>query len=341
MKSIRCNFGDVIFDINTFNEKDYTTQLNHIKEFYIPCKLPKRDVKVIKIGYLTNKYMFEKYLEECKKRKGKYYESFENEIHKEIELPNRDCKIYLINSEEYICIKDNDTNYLILTDGRTEGIKWPFRTVREILVREREDNGNLFMHGTGVSLNGKGILILGNKGSGKTTLATDFMSEDFKEKGFISNDRVFMRDGEMSYFPIPIVVASGTIKNNKYLDSYFNRTDLFEKRKGKKYEETSDTDKVPIPLTDITEIFENVKLEARRKIGTIIFPKINLNIGASFKIEEMNEREKFTSLDRTCFTPFDSESLRLEWLRKRARSIDEIIENKYDVIQSTMKKNIC
>lgn len=60
-------------------------------------------------------------------------------------------------------------------------------------------------------------------------------------------------------------------------------------------------------------------------------------MGSSFRIEEMDTRKKYTSLDRTCFTTFDSESLRLEWIRKRKKNIDEITENKYDVIQEIMQ----
>lgn len=334
-KSIECNFGDIIFYINTFNQKDFNKQLEHIRKFYIPCKIPKKN-NIINIDYATDKYIFEKYLKECKKRKGKLYQSFENQVHKEIELQNGSKKIYLIDNEEYICIKDDEHNYKILTDGREQGVKWPFRILRELLVREREDKGNLFMHGTGISLNENGILILGNSGSGKTTLAIEMISENIKEKGFISNDRIFMKDGKMQYFPIPVVFASGTVKNNKNLDEYFKRTRLYEKMTGISYERTSNNDKVPVPLTDMDKIFEGIKLEIQRKIDIIIFPKISLDMGDSFKIEEMDTRKKYISLDRTCFTPFDSESLRLEWIRKRKKNIDEIIENKIDIIGEIM-----
>ena len=195
-KSIKCNFGDVIFYINTFKQYDYNKQLAHIKEFYIPCKVPKKEVKMVNINYSTDKYMFDKYLEECRRRKGKLYQSFENQVHKEIEVANNSKKVYLIDNEEYICIKDDECNYTILSDGREQGIKWPFRILRELLVREREDEGNLFMHGTGVSLNERGILFLGNSGSGKTTLAIKMISEDIYRRGFISNDRVFIKNGK-------------------------------------------------------------------------------------------------------------------------------------------------
>ena len=97
-------------------------------------------------------------------------------------MPNNSQKVYLIDNEEYICIKDDDYNYTILTDGREQGIKWPFRILRELLVREREDTGNLFMHGTGILLNESGILLLGNSGSGKTTLAVEMISVDIEKR---------------------------------------------------------------------------------------------------------------------------------------------------------------
>lgn len=337
-KSIMCNFGDVVFNINTFNEIDFNLQLEHIKEFYINCKVPKKEVKTININYSTDKQFFKKYLDECRARKGKLYQSFENQVHKEIEIPNTSKKVYLIDNEEYICIKDDELNYTVLTDGREEGVKWPFRILREILVREREDKGDLYMHGTGISIDDTGVLLLGNSGSGKTTLAVKMLSEDKYKRGFVSNDRVFLDNDTMRYFPIPVVFASGTAKNNQYLNEYFKRTKLFEKRTGKIYENTANNDKVPTPLTDMENIFNNIQLEAEKKVDIIVFPKINLNMGKSFRIGEMDERGKYISLDKTCFTPFDSESLRLEWIRKRKKNIDELSENKYDTIQEIIRR---
>ena len=78
-RTIECNFGDIIFHISTFKDLDYEMQMRHIKEFYIPCKLPKNDVKTININYITDKYIYEKYLEECKQRKGKLYSYIKND----------------------------------------------------------------------------------------------------------------------------------------------------------------------------------------------------------------------------------------------------------------------
>lgn len=336
-KKVCCDFGDVIYDINTYNEKDYKDQLNHIKKFYVPSKLPQKDVKEIEIDYITEEYLFKKYLDECRKREGKFFQSFDNQIHKEIELGSNK-KVYLINTEEYIGIKDDEKKYIILTDGRDEGIRWPFRIVRELLVREREDRKKLFMHGTGIDIDNNGILFLVNSGSGKTTMAVDILLKDFDFKGFISNDRVFLGNSIIDYFPIPVVIAAGTAKGNIRLNEYLVKNNLYEGFLNKKFEDAKNNDKVPIPLLDIKEIFDKTDMLPSTKLNVVAFPRINLNMNSNFVIRELNRKEKYIAMDRTCFTPFDSESLRLEWIKKRKRSIDEIVENKYDVINDTIDK---
>lgn len=333
MKQIKCKFKNLEFVISTFKEKDYEDQLEHIRKFYIdnnPSNI--KCEKIVDIAYITDEYYFKKYFEECKKRKGKFYQSFDNEIHKEVSFDNG-TKIYLINTEEYVCIKEDDNKYKIITDGREEGVKWPFRLIREILVREKEENSKLFMHGTGIILNNNGILFLGNSGSGKTTLATNLLLDDIENKGFISNDRVFLNGEEMDYFPIPIVFASGTIKNNYNLSKYFKEKEIFEKEIGKKYEEIDNNTKVAIPLVDIEKIFKNTSLTQQRDVDTIVFPRINRQLADKYEILEMSNRDKFIKLDSTCFTPFDSESLRLEWIRKRSASIEELLEKKFDIFK--------
>ena len=39
-------------------------------------------------------------------------------------------------------------------------------------------------------------------------------------------------------------------------------------------------------------------------------------------------------LNQTCFTPYDWESLRLEWLYKRRLSMNDLVENKINTIDT-------
>ena len=147
----------------------------------------------------------------------------------------------------------------------------------------------------------------------------------------------FLMIKKMDYFPIPVVFAGGTVKNNDCLSRYFEDNKIFEKKIDKEYGKINDNTKVAIPLVDIEKIFEKTKLTAQKDVEIIVFPKINKELDNKHEISEMSDREKFIRLDSTCFTPFDSESLRLEWIRKRNISIEELFENKFDTFQFLIK----
>ena len=305
------NFNNVVFTIQSNTIENLNKQINHINNFYIPYLYEKKNTNKVKISYIEDKNLYLDILKLCKGKEYKVYQSFDNQIHREYEIDNK--KYFIIDNNEYICIKYNDENYKIITDGRYKGIRWPFRIVREILVRKNEDNNGLFMHGTGLTINEEGILILGNSRAGKTTLATKLLSTE-EEINFLSNDRVFIyhdKESSMEYFPIPIVYAIGTVRNNPKLDNYFRETKILETRMGKNYETALNNDKVDVPLADISKMFDNVENTPTSKLDVIIFSKINKNKNDYIKIRELTDKEKEIKLNQTCFTIFDWDSLRL------------------------------
>ena len=212
---------------------------------------------------------------------------------------------------------------------------WPFRIIREIIVRKNEEKYGLFMHGTGVILNNKGNLILGNSGSGKTTLAIKLLNNKDNIQ-FLSNDRVFMYYNDnptIEYFPIPIVFAMGTVKNNIELDRYFKTTRILENRAGKNYERSNVNDKVDVPLTDIEKIFKSISMKPTNILNNIIFSKLNKKDKKCLNIRELSKKEKIIKLNQTCFTMYDWESLRLEWIYNRKINQNDLIENKINTIE--------
>ncbi|MDD4706347.1 MAG: hypothetical protein PHS24_03965 [Bacilli bacterium] len=323
-------FKNITFTVIADDKNEYDDQIKHISQFFIPLE----DYIVnlnenINITYNVNELMFTKLLEKTSYIEPKLYQTFENQIHSEYTINK--VKIYIINTKEYIAIKYDDNNYEILTDGRLKSIRWVFRIIREILVRKNEEKNKLFMHGTGLIIDNKGVLILGNSGSGKTTLASKLLSTNDCQKGFLSNDRIFLDNNNgvatMEYFPIPVVFAMGTVRADKYLNNYFERTSIYEKRIGKSFEDSDDKDKVDIPLTDIPKIYENVILKAVNKVDLIIFSKLDLQ----FRVETskyLSSLAREIKLNQTCFTIHDWESLRMQWIHKTNISNDQLIENK-------------
>ena len=329
-------FPNVEFNIITNNKDAYIKQLKHISQFYIPYY--GESTKIINMEYIEDINLFNNILEEAKLQKSKSYQSFTNQIHKEYEN-NIGEKYYIVDNHEYICMKESDDYYKIITNGKEEGTKWLFRVIREILVRINEENGGLYMHGTALNIDNNGILILGNSGSGKTTLATK-MLESGEEVNFLSNDRVFIYSNNretMEYFPIPIVYAMGTVKNCDALNDYFKRTRILETRTGIKYEKSSDNTKVDVPLTHLSGIFTNCEMIPTSNINLIIFSKLNKYSDKDYIIRKLTPKEQIIKLNQTCFTPFDWESLRLEWIYKRNMNMNDLVENKINTIDSIVK----
>lgn len=72
-------------------------------------------------------------------------------------------------------------------------------------------------------------------------------------------------------------------------------------------------------------------------INLIIFPKLNKDIGEDYVIRKLTSKEQIIKLNQTCFTPFDWESLRLEWIYRRNMNMNDLIENKINTIDSIVK----
>ncbi|MDD4187402.1 MAG: hypothetical protein PHX04_01330 [Bacilli bacterium] len=324
-------FENITFTVQANNYEDFNSQLRHISQFYISLSEFSNYSDKINIKYVVDVKLYEELKNKIKGKKARLYQSFENQIHAEYSMENN-TKIYLIDTEEYICIKYGDNDYETITDGRKISERWLFRVVREILVRKNEEKKGLFMHGTGLVLEDQGILILGNSGAGKTTLATRLLSGADCEKQFLSNDRVFLyssgNESRMEYFPIPVVLASGTVKNNLQLNEYFEKNNIYENKTGKPFDEAPDNAKIDIPLTDISEIFDKTSLIPIHKIDLIIFSKLNLSNNDGLTSNYLSAHPREVGLSQTCFTTHDWESLRMEWIYKRKIKHDQIIEDR-------------
>ena len=332
MKYIECNLPDINFIISIPNEF-YEQGCKKIFESIIPYK--SNSNRYINIEYNVNKIEFEGLVKGIKNCDGNIHDSFIHQKHKEIQIKNE--KYFLVDTEEYICIKTNDLNYKILVgENNDTSLNWIVRIIRELYLREKEDKEYAFMHGTGLKVNNKGILILGTSGSGKTTLAVKLLEIKGK-KAFLSNDRVFINeDGNMDYFPQAVTYAMGTVKNNEHLDKYFRETKILEKRKKMDYENVAYNIDCNTPLSDVASIFQDTKMLARTRIDAIIIPQFIKEIKKA-EVIDMSNTEMKKILEETNFTPDDTETLRKPWLRKRYLKRNELLEIRKYLIDYAIK----
>lgn len=84
----------------------------------------------------------------------------------------------------------------IVAAEQAELVQWTPRLVREVITSELEADGWRLLHAAAVSVNGRGALIVGRKGSGKTASALALAASG---AALLSNDRVLVceRDGDV------------------------------------------------------------------------------------------------------------------------------------------------
>lgn len=333
MRKIEYYLPDVNFTI-TVDEKYYDLLKDKVNESIISMKSNTNNT--INIDYIVDLNEFEEIKKLIKNNNGKIYDSFKKQTHKEIIKEER--HYFLVNSEDYICVKKDDKNYSIIVGNNTENSRnWVARVIRELYLREKEDMGFSYMHGTGIVTANKGILLLGTSGSGKTTLAVKFMDTE-NETEFLSNDRVLVDiNDHMDYFPHAVTYAMGTVRNNKKLDNYFSLNRIIEEKKHRNYEEVTNDFDCNTPLTDVEKIFPNTKMCARTKITDIIYPKFEVSRD-SIEVINMTDEEKMELLLKTNFTPNDTEALRKEWLRKRKITEEELQIKKEELLKHLIKE---
>ena len=151
MKNIECNLPDINFNIKV-DEKNYEKVIKKINESIITFE--KNTEKTITIEYIVDSKKFFEMLNLINDSIGIIYDSFKNQKHKEVKLNNE--YYYLVDTQEYIGNKIDEKNYKIIVKENTEtSANWIVRIIRELYLREKEDKGYFFMHGTALEIHNK------------------------------------------------------------------------------------------------------------------------------------------------------------------------------------------
>lgn len=231
-----------------------------------------------------------------------------------------------------------ERNYIVITDSRTsppkifiylnakytvENILRAVIVIRDAVKPVIEMGGGIFFHGAAAVKHDKGILICGNKKSGKTTLLLSLL---FKKNYIgVAYDRcVAFRSGnscKIIGWPMLLNVGIGTLL--MYKD--FFPHDLLEKyclsrRISDQFE------KIHLHPKSI----KNIRLQREMILKYIVFPNFNLKFTNLECKKIINKFEIINKIARNIYTPYDSNYL--NWLKLIKLNNVAIMKNKEELI---------
>lgn len=280
-------------------------------------KSHKTDAKgLITINYINDYNIYNNILKEITKGKKEVISSFKDEYYDKYQ------NTFVSKDNNYLIHKTNDNTFNLICKNYLKRPELIY-VIREIYVRLKEDDKSLFLHGNGVEFENMGLIIAGNSGSGKTTFMFKLFEDNDNKSKYLSNDRIFLdQENTITYFPIPLILANGTAKNNKQLYEYLNSKDkLYDSNFSKEilnYGEN--TVKYPLFKKYIPKIYENCSVNEKINFNVMILPKIDYK----YNDVEIIKEDNYKNLMKICFTPNDTESLRKPWILERKISDEDL-----------------
>ncbi len=294
---------------------------------------------VVKIRFSQSKEKFDKFVKHLQEAKDIEDLSDENKRDKHLRFKKGEIYAHIdfYGEPDYFIInKPSDT--IIIGDPEVDLHGLPLKVARSIMLRKLEDRGFILIRGTGINVGGKGCLIIGNEGDGKTTLMAKMLEKSYGSK-FVANDRIFIGFEEnklvMRTFAEPLKVRMGTIKGSDRLFRKVKNDEKLENQWGWNYSKIADECLFDIPARDIDEIF-NCKLSAKEPIDSIILAKMVKGKSDYVQAKIVGDTDICQVLEKNCLSPVSNEIFNYA-----KNSTDEaVFENKEKIILEALYKDM-
>ena len=333
MKKIYLKINGYTFQMIFESEIALENQLMYISE-YINLENITLDIKQesfdVNFNYLETEKLYESLINSILNSSSrKRIETFENQTHEIARIDNKD--VFWNEKNQYVVLKESEDSFVFVTANAERSCAYPLYIIYEILVRLEENKKGIFMHGTSLNYDKKGILLLNNKKKGKTTFLIKLLENPSVCKQFLSNDRTFIHDKNgifgIHHFPIPVVINAGTIKNSNSLREYVQGKRIFKRDI---FDLDDHKSSCSIANSELSFIFDSTTCIERTSLNQIIIPNLRLGETGVFDIYQ-NQDTKI--LGDTCFTPYDTESLRKAWLYAKKYTDQELIEMSSELLE--------
>ncbi len=234
-----------------------------------------------------------------------------------------------IDSNAHI-IAVNDNSIYIFTSKGLYDYKILSRLIREFEVRKRENDGYVVFHASLVENKGKGVMIVGNSGAGKSTMALTLCK--YYGFNYISNDRIMVNiheNGTISAVPVifPIRINYGSLitlgVEEKFSEWKLKLPKPNEDSDWKNYNGDKKLSILPKEL----EKYLNIKLSSETNLVAVLFPELVKDDD----LIDVREEGKLDILKNNCYSPNDPHFIE-DWLGKRSISNESIQNNANSII---------
>lgn len=305
----------------TLNQKkslEYVTKLfypNGVNGIKIIEETEIKNGKKIDLVFETDKDEFDiaikklkeewKYVGRVSPIRASYYEVYEKEgkkcfVQDYTDDTSGEHLILAVNGEYTILAMDSKYEFMILA-----------RFLREIAFRYLEDEQYVSFHSSSVLIGTDGYLIIGDSGSGKSTMALT-LSKYFGAR-YVSNDRIMisLKDGKLQAIPygMPIKINYGTLKTLEVNDEYETWDNMIPMVSKESFFEYKGEHKLNL-LPEELEKFLQIKSARKMQIKGIILPFIRGKSKGQGTIREV--------IERNCY--YDNEPVFVEdWLELRTQ----------------------
>lgn len=128
-----------------------------------------------------------------------------------------DCPVEVCTDDGVIYKVDGNLIEIFYPERSEDALRDPTRLCREILYNSLPEGSWFELHAAAVAQEGKAVILIGNKGVGKTTAICHLLSAKDHDRlfSFVSNDRVWINiaNGQMKIIgsPMPINIGYGTM----------------------------------------------------------------------------------------------------------------------------------
>lgn len=250
------------------------------------------------------------------KAKAKQFDSW-----KVVHLLNTNT-IFMMNKELHLIYVFNDSIDFLMEDT--------FHAIRSLLPRVGENNNYSIFHSAGLIFKGKGVMVVGESGKGKTTTFLDLLKSGGTP---LSNDRVMINSNfkdhlVMDTWPSFINTSIGTINKFPELHHLYDTSEIHDL-----HELWNSKKKIPIEPSDFKRLF-NKEFTISHKIDLILFPELSPKTIKS-SLESISKNDMKNLLLESCYSPDDPAYF--NWHNMIDLMRDDLKENSSKIINTLLE----